>query len=322
LKRTRFIILVLFVTILIIAALPASAQEPITIDTLVIRFWPEFDRASVLVIYSGQLADSSPLPAELTFTLPETASLHAAAYADLATGSLLDADSAYDEANRTVTLSTPNGSFHVEYYDDSISFDGNDRNYAFDFSPEYPINELNFEAQEPFGATNFETDPAATSETTDEFGLANHRLTTQGLEVGESLHFNFRYAKPDFSLTADRLQAEAVVAPPPEAAPTTSAGAAGSGSLTIVLWVIVGVLIAVIGFGTFYYFRQAGLQKAAESTRQTASSSKPARSSSKPAPVKKKGSTAGRVGQRYCTQCGEAVGLSDKFCRHCGKELR
>jgi hypothetical protein len=77
-------------------------------------------------------------------------------------------------------------------------------------------------------------------------------------------------------------------------------------------------MVAAIGFGTFYYFKQAGLQNATESPRQSASKSKPP----KPAPIKKKQGARARVGQRYCTDCGQAVGLSDKFCRHCGKELR
>ncbi len=320
----RFIILALLFALLMIAALPASAQESIAIDTLVIRFWPEFDRASVLVIYNGQLTDTSPLPAEVQFTLPATASFNAAAYADLTTGSLLNADSTYDEATQVVTLTTPNGSFHIEYYDDSIAFNGKDRAYAFDFNPEYPINELAFEVQEPLGAKGFDTDPAAPIDVTDEFGLPNHRQVNEVLEIGESLYFDFRYTKDDFSLTADRLQSGAADASAAEAGSTGAEGAPGTAvttggsTLTIVLWVFVGVMVAAIGFGTFYYFKQAGLQNATESPRQSASKSKPP----KPAPIKKKQGSQARVGQRYCTDCGKAVGLSDKFCRHCGKELR
>jgi len=55
-------------------AAPAMAQLPSSarLATLDIAVWPEYDRAAVLVIYRGRVAEDVPLPAQVSILIPPT----------------------------------------------------------------------------------------------------------------------------------------------------------------------------------------------------------------------------------------------------------
>ena len=70
--------LLVFCILLLILALPTPArvaaapllQEAVSIQTLQIEVWPEYDRPAALVIYHITLASSVKLPAELSVRIP------------------------------------------------------------------------------------------------------------------------------------------------------------------------------------------------------------------------------------------------------------
>lgn len=60
---------------LILPATGHTQGKVTTIDSLTIEFWPDYDRASVLVLLTGALPADTTLPATVTLPIPETAHL-------------------------------------------------------------------------------------------------------------------------------------------------------------------------------------------------------------------------------------------------------
>lgn len=294
--RIRIVVLLIF---LLALSLPqaAFAQETITLGRVVIQLWPEFDRPSMLVLIGGQVSGDTALPVELHFNLPPGAEVNAAAYSDLTTGDLLVAPHSVD--GDVLTMTSENGTFHIEFYDASLVMDGDARSYALEWATDYPIDELVIEAQQPIGASDFDMQPGGGIQVTDQFGLSNTRVTRSAVAADEVVSISVAYTKSDPALTADRIQ-------PPQTGEETAPGVGGGEAVSEgrkPLWwaaiVLVVVGVAVIGGGVFWYVR---------TTRETA------------APPRQR--AAGKGAARFCTNCGEPVGAGDNFCRKCGTRLR
>jgi hypothetical protein len=79
-KRNSFILLIFF---MLMPMTTGFAQKPVSvIDSLDIEIWPDYDRASVLVLLTGTLPRDTQFPASVTLPLPETAQLNAVARID------------------------------------------------------------------------------------------------------------------------------------------------------------------------------------------------------------------------------------------------
>ncbi|MBW1994611.1 MAG: hypothetical protein JRI77_09195, partial [Deltaproteobacteria bacterium] len=61
-----------------------------TIDSLLVELWPDYDKASVLVLLTGALPPDTRLPASVTLPLPKTAQLNAIARIDAGDGMMKD----------------------------------------------------------------------------------------------------------------------------------------------------------------------------------------------------------------------------------------
>jgi hypothetical protein len=265
----------------------AAAQEAITLDSVEIRIWPEFDRPAALVIYSGAVAGTVEAPLDLQITLPPNVTLNAAAYLDSATGQLLNAEGALD--GQTLTLTTPNGSFHVEFYDPALQIDGRNRAYSLSWQSPYPVNALSWQIQQPAGASDLSLIPAADEEGTDQFGLPTYFVEQTGLEAGRAATVVLEYTKPTDTLTADQLGLldEGAGGAADQGQPRSGVGGW--------VWYVGGVLlIAAAATGTYLYLRRPA------------------------APVRGKRPAS----NRFCTQCGRPVEPGDAFCRHCGAKLK
>ncbi len=291
-RTASWLILSLILGWLVLLPRPAHAQQSITLERLVIRLWPEFDRPDVLVLLSGQVAGEVSEPVELTFALPPGISLNAVAFANEETGELFTAEHSM-EGDR-LTLISPNGTFHIEFYDPAIQFDGETRRYSFEWAAGYAVNELQLEVQQPAGGRNLSVDPPGGVSDVDQFGLAIYTLTQTGLPAGEPVRITFSYEKTDNALTVDLL------APPTGEQPQAESVPSAGGVNIPWAWVAVGAGVLLAAGGGYWYFRQE---------REP------------PAPRARSGKRR-QTGKRFCTQCGKAVEPGDKFCRHCGARLR
>jgi hypothetical protein len=289
------------IALALIAASTAAAQDqPITLDTLTIDLWPEFDQPSMLVIYSGSVADAAG-PMELTFTLPPDADFHVAAYID-GMDRLIEIPER-EVSGDTVTFTTPNGTFRIEFYDPALDTSSPERRYIYTYRGDYAVSTLTWSVQAPPAAENMTTEPAG-ARTTGLYEMAYYVASVTDISQDEPVGVLVKYTKPDSALTADVLAQQAESVPEEEAS-----------SPLIPLLIVIA--LAVLGIGAYVVWQTRKLTTAASTAAY-----RPARRGGRSA--KQRSVTgAAPADQRFCTKCGtQAANATDKFCRKCGAALR
>ncbi len=289
----------------------ALAQEPVSLDSLTISLWPEYDREGVLVIYRGMVAVGTPLPATLRFRVPKTmASLGGTAGVD-AQGefhyykpSVQDLGTAWE-----VTYRTPYPTFQFEYYDGALQVEGDARTYTFTYPAVYSVGVLTLEAQEPAGSEGFATEPeGVVADDPLGSGLKVRRWVVGAADAGQTLTFGLKYRKAD-----SRLSAEILGLPTPGTSPyeDVAQGQPTGGSSGLLLAgltaVAAGGVLAAVYFG---WIRP----------RQRAAGPAPRPQPQRRRKPRRKGESRAtpRAPARFCHQCGAELGPGDRFCPQCG----
>jgi hypothetical protein len=141
-----------------------QAQQTVTLASLQISIWPEFDRPSSLVILDGKLAASVTLPVDLTVRIPAAAQTPNAVAVAAADGSLLQAayTTAAADGDIIVKFTSNSAVFRVEYYDPALVINGDSRSFAFRWKSDFAIAAVDLMFQEPFGAQKVSGQPALT----------------------------------------------------------------------------------------------------------------------------------------------------------------
>lgn len=283
------------------AAAFAQTDEPpaatVTLDTLRIILWPEFDQPAVLVQYNGAVAGATG-EAELRFTLPAGATFHTAAIIDPASGDLLDAMDVTTVEGNLVTMRSPNGTFHIEFYDPALDVSQEQRAYTYTWPGDYAVNNLTWEVQQPAGAENFAVDAADAVPAVGAFGLNYYSASASNLAAGQQAAFGFNYVKAGSGLTVETLptQAPATDLEPSGAAEDSSTRGTTN---TILIVALAALGVGLVGGGAYYYWRTVQGDRRGGRRESDGGSGV------------------------FCTQCGtEASSRSDKFCRKCGASLR
>lgn len=228
----------------LLAPVSAAAQEGVAIESLTVAVWPEFDRPAALVFYKGIVAEGTSLPVRLRFTIPSGAAVHAVAY-QLPDGQLANAP--FSIVGSTLTVTSSNGTFHVEFYDPALTREGDERRYALEWVSEYDVGNLIWEVQQPAEAGNLSLTPGESTLTVDDYGLPLYRINVGPVLAGESARLEMRYTRPTTALTAELLHAAA------EATTPTQGGVSNTAFL-IAVGAIVAALAAVAGY--FYAGRR------------------------------------------------------------------
>ena len=215
-------LLILMVLILLRPALPLRAQssDSVRLSTLETSLWPEFDRSEVLVILQGRLAESVPLPTQLTLTMPEEAGEpHAVAAVD-EEGSRWTAEyetRLVDDAIEVTYTSLEHQAFQFEYYWNILQIDGQQRQFTFTYQLGVLVDDLILVFQQPSGATSVALSPPAAKVSPGFAGLSYHRRPLGAVEAGQKIEWRVSYVKPNASLSAEMLPAN-------EAEPAASSG--------------------------------------------------------------------------------------------------
>ncbi|MBT3314058.1 MAG: zinc ribbon domain-containing protein [Anaerolineae bacterium] len=286
--------LAIFVVSLLLMPTLAYAQNDVVIDEMNIQFWPEYDRAEMLVMYSIILTEETALPANVTIRVPADADINAVA--KLSEGSMLNVpydtpirDGDWVEITLVIDEMVP---YRVEYYT-AMEKEGATRNYSLEWENGYDINLLLVEFQQPPSATNLVSEPAFTDQTPVQEGMIYHTFVRQNFAASEVFSLNLSYDKANDDITISSMPVEVGGAPENEPVPFSL-----SDSLPAIL-VGVGVLLIV---GGLLYFFLAGRSETASPTKRKRS----------------KGSGEAK----YCHECGSRASGNDKFCRSCGVKLR
>ncbi|MBN2499735.1 MAG: hypothetical protein JXB38_03145, partial [Anaerolineales bacterium] len=204
LKRLFFLLM-----LILLFARPgaAYAQQPVTIDTLEVDLWPEYDRPEMLVIYRISLDAAVSLPASLTISIPADAELNAVAEGS-ASGELVNADFETQEAGDriAVNVTATNSYVQLEYYDPSLQKDGTVRHFEYSWDGGYDVNQLIMEVQQPLGASDMQAIPPMGAGQLREDTLTYYHVEVGSLDAGQSFEFSLDYTKQDDTLTASQFQ--------------------------------------------------------------------------------------------------------------------
>ena len=293
-KKGKWRGLLCVLTLLLVGLLgerPVGAQETTSVDTLDIEVWPDYDQTDVLILLTGALTAGTALPATITIPLPVDARVNAVAR--ITSDGVMTDDIDFTETADSLTLTTPDPRFRVEYYY-PYTVAGDVHSFTFHWTASIAVNQMTVSVQQPASATNVTTDPAATAVTTRQAdGLTYHTLPTESVSTGQAYEISVSYQMASPLLTVAQLQNQAggttAVAPTTTIPDTTP-------NWALYLAAIGTTLIGIAMFWQVYNTRQ-----------------KSKRPKSRPKPATK---------TRFCHNCGQRRQQGDQFCRHCGTAIK
>ena len=287
-----------FVWLFILAlGLPSSAraQNAVTLDSLDVRLWAEYDRSSMLVIYDFIPTQNTTLPASIQLRIPKNANITAVAYQQGTQLINTDFGGPVDDGNwQTITILVKTlTSYHLEYYQ-TIKRDGNNRSFTYRWTGEYPVNNFKVEVQLPDDSTAVKANPMLPFAPSQPFLSGSASLSN--LAEGKTYQIDLSYARIS----------EAPVAPPSTsevtAAEQITQNTVGRVTLDNLPYILGAVGILLILLAIYYFWRSNSIQLSRPRKRQQG------------AKVEKT--------VVYCHECGTRAHPEDRFCRTCGSKLR
>ena len=301
----RTLLFCLLAALVCLPALSARAQEPVSLSTLNVSLWPEYDQPSLLVIYKAQIAPEVSLPAEITFRIPSQAGEPTAVAVGPNADSVADVTVQLQPAGEWVQVSfiatTP--AIQLEYYDPRLEKNGNQRTLNYSWPGDYAVDSLTLDVQHPIGSSNFSVTPPASNQVQDDEGFVYDLIDKGSVPAGETFVVTASYQKDTDELSATNL-------PIQPSAPVTAPTAARLNLGQALPWILGFLGIALIIGGGIWYW-QSGKQPSTEKSRRRRRSTRPKVSGENPA-----GDGV------YCHNCGKRAATGDRFCRTCGTKLR
>ncbi|NJC98397.1 MAG: hypothetical protein C3F07_07540 [Anaerolineales bacterium] len=287
---------ILLLALMLVFPSPADAQSVITLDSLKVRLWAEYDQPSMLVLYDFQVTDDTLLPANVDIRVPKDGNIIAIAYDDA--GSLLNAEftgPVEDGDWQVITFRvTEYTTYHLEYYQ-ALTREGDLRKFTYQWSGKHPVNDFSLEIDVPADSTGVKTTPAIPFVQGQPF-LSGGAMKS-GLEVGEAYQVKLEYSR-----TSDTT----VESPPSSGVePSTPVDTTAEGRVTLdnLPYILGGFGVILILGAAYYYWRANMSQPSAKPRRRRAA--QPESDS-----------------QTYCHECGARAQPGDRFCRTCGNKLR
>jgi len=286
-----------FLIVLLTLILPATGHtqgKATAIDSLTIELWPDYDRASVLVLLTGALPGDTTLPATVTMPIPETARLNAVARIDSSDGKMKD-DISSSPVPDGLSFITPDLRFRLEYYL-PYAVNNNQRTFNFTWLASISVNKFKLKVQRPLFASQLTTEPVSINVFSGEDGLTYYTFPEQAVPAGQS--FSVRV---DYTMSTDQLSVEHLAQPgkglqEPGLSSTARTGADVNWPLLVV---VAGGLIIVIVIVWKIAIRKA------ESKR----------------PITHNTTAKKESYSKFCSNCDNPVDGDDKFCSKCGASL-
>lgn len=295
-KQLRFAVILLASMFLL--AGNVQAQADLSVNTVQVQLWPEYDQPAMLVIYTLELGTDQALPAEVSVRIP------ASVGDPLAVAVLEDDGLITRQYTRTVdgdwadiTLETDFSVIQIEYYDTALDQRDPERSYTFSWEADYTVDNLVISVKEPPNAVGFNVLPSLGIGQAGSDGLMTYANNFGSLAANQVFNLTLGYTKNDTVLGVDSVD---------QSSGATEADSSSGGLLPVWGWVLVGVGVAVLALGGVFYYRSQ--QEVSVSKYQ----------------ARKKRSAASKPAQggAFCHNCGARAAAGDKFCRECGTRLR
>ena len=283
--------------------LPARVSaEAVSIETMQIDIWPEYDQPEVLVIFHFTLANTVTLPTELTVRIPASSGgPFNLAYVNVNTEGEselynLDYDTQQSGDWMDVTFSAPTSSIQLEYYDPGLQRSGDQRNFEFIWPASYSVESLAVQVLQPANAVDVRLDPPMEGGGVYQDGRTYHHAMLGAVEAGQQVKLAVKYSKPDDSLSEGY---DAVFATEDQ---TTLLPSSSQNPWAWVLAAVGAVLVTVAVVWYLLPNRLSPFQRGSKT------------------PASEKALT--RRTNVYCHNCGTVSSPEDVFCRMCGTKLR
>ena len=291
--KQRCLFLILLFT-LILPGAGHTQSKAMAIDSLTIELWPDYDRASVLILLTGALPADTTLPATVTLPIPKTAQLNAVARIDSNDSKMKD-DISSSLVPDGVSFITPDLRFRLEYY---LPYAVNNTQHSFNFSwlAAISVNKFRLKIQRPLFASQLTTEPVSINIFSGEDGFTYYAFPEQAVPADQSFSVRVDYTMTAAQLSVDRLT------PPSERAQEPglpSTAKTGSDVNWLLLAVVAGGIIILMVF----------VWKIA--TRRT----EPKRPITRNAEAKKESYS------KFCSNCDNPVDIDDRFCSKCGASV-
>jgi hypothetical protein len=292
-KRKTFFLLIFIA--LILPGAGHTEGDLTTLDSLVLDFWPDYDRASVLVLLTGTLPADTKLPVSVTLPFPETAQLNAVARIDDSDGNMKD-DIFYSHAPGEIIFIIPDFRFRVEYYFPYVA-NNNQRTFDFTWVANLSVKRFQLRVQQPAFAMSLTTLPPTQNVSRGEGGLTYYAFPVQSVPAGQSFSVNVAY-----TMTTDELSIESLAPPttPVQEPGLPSKIRADEGINWSIIAVVMAGIILVIAFVWLTGTRRVRF----------------ARHATRDAKAKIKSPS------NFCRKCGNPTGKDDRFCSKCGSPLQ
>jgi hypothetical protein len=271
------------VLISILIPLAAHAQAAVSLSSLQVALWPEYDRSSMLVIYRIQLPQDTPLPVSLSFRIPAGAGRPNAVAVMHGDGLVsVDYDMAAEGDWSRITFISDSLTAQLEYYDPALVIDGSRRSYSYSWPGDYAVEDLLVEVQQPGGASHMVFTPALGQQQKNEDGLTYHSQDFGALPAGRSFTFSLEYDNSTEILTSPQSTPSQ---PPVATRPVFNYGR----------WLLVMAAVVLI---YRVWQRRSFTEEPKRGRQQTGKA------------------------VVLCHKCGHQASPGDKFCRECGTKLR
>lgn len=273
----------------------AQAQSSITLDSLKISLWSEYDRPTMLVIYDFKLPIDVKLPVTVKMAFPKDANLTAVALLSGTKYINTDFVGPAEENNQqviTIRIKDPT-TYHMEFYEPLGRID-NTRSFNYQWSGEYAVNNLKIEVQLPADSTVVKSTPVVPFVPNQNFLTGS--VSAGSWKAGDKYRVSLSYNRASETTAAQAASTEVTSDP---ITPKTQ-GRITLDNLPYILGAI-GVLL-IVG-AAFYFWRSTSLPEMAKTRRR------PRRAQDTPTAV-------------YCHECGTRANAEDRFCRVCGTKLR
>ncbi len=202
------------------------AQNPVSvIDSLDVDIWPDYDRASVLVLLTGTLPGDTRFPVSVTLPLPEVVQLNAVARIDSKDGNMKDDIFSSTDPPGTLTFITSDLRFRVEYYL-PYTVVKNQRSFNYTWLADITVNNFQLRVQRPTSASTLNTEPATSNVVRDGDGFDYYIFPARAVPAGQPFPLHVDYEMPTAQLSATSLspQNTSIQTPAIPATPSTGSG--------------------------------------------------------------------------------------------------
>ncbi|MFZ2098205.1 MAG: zinc ribbon domain-containing protein [Anaerolineales bacterium] len=300
-------VLPVIAVLVILLPIGVRAQNPITMNSLQIGIWPEYDKPSVLVIYQMTLSVTTSYPATISIRIPSEAGEPNAVAARQVDGSLFNIDYTRQVFGEwaIISFTTTTPELQLEYYDPGLTKNGTARHFTYTWSGDYTISQLTVQVQQPFDATQIRISPSLGSGAVGSDNLTYYTQDIGTVTAGQNFQISIDYQKASDVLSAENLPIE-------PSAPIPQGTATDINLKTWLPWVL-GILGAGLIVGGIVWFWQSGRQRPAPQIR---------RRRLKPASHETETPSESAEDTVYCSQCGKRALAGDQFCRSCGSPIR